>query len=45
MITIATWQLWTLIAAIPVAYLLGAVTMACVAMASYDGDKARSEEE
>jgi len=45
MITIATWQLWTLIAAIPVAYLLGAVTMACVAMASYDGDEQRSEPE
>jgi uncharacterized membrane protein len=45
MITLAYWQFALLLTAIPVAFFFGMSVLAWVAMASYDGDELRSEEE
>jgi uncharacterized membrane protein len=45
MITLAYWQFALLLTAIPVAFFFGMSVLAWVAMAGYDGDEMRSEEE
>ena len=46
MITVPIWQiLFAMFLSGFVSFLLGVVAMACFAMAGYDGDKQRSEEE
>ena len=46
MITIAIWQiLLAILLSGLVSFFVGVIVMACVAMAGYDGDELRSEEE
>ena len=46
MITVPIWQILVAIfVASFISFLLGVVAMACMAMASYDGDEERSEPE
>ena len=46
MITVPIWQiLLAMFLSGFISFFLGVVVMACVAMAGYDGDEARSEEE
>ncbi len=46
MITLQIWQAIAAVALVAfISFFVGVAAMACMAMASYDGDKARSEEE